>query len=177
MYICLILLVMVKSPGERSNQAYQRTTYDFASSVLVSCPKCQKEAVVQAEDFFNPKPAFSQIKVVCPSCGFNKMLSNISKREDLKQKKGNVLIFGAPVDPYFHFPLWLQAEFKGNIFWAYNHAHLSLLEEHIAAFLRERSGFPYKVRSIGARLPRWMTSATNRDGILKIIRLLKNKKN
>jgi hypothetical protein len=127
---------MDKISTKRSGQAYQKTTYEFAHSVLVSCPRCQKEAVVQANDFFNQKPAFSQIKVVCLACGFNKMLSNISKREDLKQKKGNVLIFGAPIDPYFHFPLWLQAEFKGNIFWAYNHEHLSLLEQYIAALLR-----------------------------------------
>ena len=44
------------------------------------------------------------------------------------------------------------------------------------ANLRERNGFEHhKTRSIGARLPRWMTAAKRREDILKAIGKLRSK--
>jgi len=115
------------------------------------------------------------IKVVCSGCGFNKTLENVSPRKDEKQKRGNILIFGAPVDPFFHLPVWLSADFSGETLWAYNLEHLNFLAEHVGAKLRERNSLAFNVRSIGARLPRWMTAADNREAILKAIEKLKEK--
>jgi len=76
---------------------------------------------------------------------------------------------------FFHLPVWLQTDFSGEILWAYNLEHLDFLAAHIGAKLRERNGFQFRVRSIGARLPRWMTSAGNREAVLKAIEKLREK--
>jgi hypothetical protein len=85
------------------------------------------------------------------------------------------MLFGEPVDPFFRLPLWLQTDFSGNTLWAYNLEHLDFLARHIGANLRERNGFQFNVRSIGARLPRWMSAAHNRDALLKTIEKIKER--
>ena len=157
----------------RVKHTYHTSLYSFATEVLVICPNCEGRAIVHTEPFDSPKYVFEEVRVVCGHCGYNKTMHNIPKRKDPKQKKGNVLIFGAPVDPFFHLPLWLQSEFEGEILWAYNLEHLNFLAEHVGAKLRERNNYKYRVRSIGARLPRWMSSAKNREAVLKEINKLR----
>lgn len=159
----------------RSKHSYRTNLYQFAKKVLVVCPNCEEKAVVRADDFDTPKHEISEVKIVCTRCGFNKTLENLSKRTDPKQKRGNVLIFGSPVDPFFHLPVWLQADFSGEVLWAYNLEHLDFLAAHVGAKLRERNGFQFQVRSIGARLPRWVTSAGNREAVLKALEKLREK--
>lgn len=159
----------------RTKHTYRSDLYSFLHKVLVVCPVCKEKATVFGEDFTGKSPVIKKVKVVCTKCGFNKTLEDISKKKDPKQNKGNVIILGAPVDPYFHLPLWVQSVFESNILWAYNDDHLQFLEDHVSAKLRERNGFPYQVRSVGARLPRWMTSSHNRESILKLIKKLKDK--
>ncbi len=159
----------------RTKHTYRTAIYAFAKNVLVVCPNCAGKALVRADSLDDPKPQISEVKIVCAACGYNKMLENISKRKDDKQKRGHVLIFGAPLDPFFHLPVWLQTEFLGETLWAYNLAHLDFLAEHVGAKLRERNGSPFNVRSVGARLPRWMTSAGNREAVLKAIEKLRAK--
>ena len=159
----------------RTKHTYRIAIYAFAKNVLVVCPNCAGKALVQADSLDDPKPQISEVKIVCAACGYNKTLENISKRKDDKQKRGHVLIFGAPLDPFFHLPVWLQADFAGEALWAYNLAHLDFLAEHVGAKLRERNGLKFNVKSIGARLPRWMTSAGNREAVLKAIEKLREK--
>ena len=159
----------------RIKHTYRSTLYAFVKNVLVVCPNCLGKALVRADDFDTPKYEMAAVKVVCSACGFNKTLENISKRDDLKQKRGKVLIFGSPVDPFFHFPLWLLDDFSGETLWAYNLEHLEFLAAHVGAKLRERNGFKPQIKSIGARLPRWMSSAGNREQVLKAIEKLKEK--
>jgi hypothetical protein len=66
-------------------------------------------------------------------------------------------------------------EFSGELLWAYNREHLDFLEQHVAAKLRERNGFNFNVKSIGARLPKWMTAANNREAVLKTMEKLRMK--
>ena len=157
----------------RTKHTYRKAIYDFAKEVLVVCPKCAGKALVRAVDIDTPKYEISEVRIICASCGFNKTLENLSKRQDPNQKRGNILIFGSPVDPFFHLPVWLQTDFSGEILWAYNLEHLDFLAAHVGAKLRERNGFQFRVRSIGARLPRWMTSAGNREAVLKSIEKLR----
>jgi hypothetical protein len=159
----------------RTKHTYQAAIYEFANNILVACPSCSGKACVRADDYNTAKYEIGKVKVVCVGCGFNKTMENIPKREDPMQKRGKVLIFGAPVDPFFHLPVWLQAEFSGEILWAYNLEHLDFLAEHVGAKLRERNGANQRPRSIGARLPRWMTAANNRAEILKVIEKLSAK--
>ncbi|TAG17226.1 MAG: hypothetical protein EAZ32_13110 [Cytophagia bacterium] len=159
----------------RTKHTYRTPIYHFTKNILVVCPNCEGKALVRAESLTEPKPEISKAKIICTSCGYNKTLENILKRKAEKQKSGNVLIFGAPVDPFFHLPVWLQAEFSGEVLWAYNLEHLDFLAAHVGAKLRERNGFQFNVKSIGARLPRWMTAAHNREAILKALTKLKEK--
>jgi predicted RNA-binding Zn-ribbon protein involved in translation (DUF1610 family) len=160
---------------ERSKHTYETLLYQFAKDILVVCPQCSEQAIVRTGDFEALKKSQYDIKVVCTSCGYNKTLEKVSPRKEPKQKRGNVLIFGAPIDPFFHLPVWLQADFSGQTLWAYNHEHLEFLAEHVGAKLRERNTSPRMSRSIGARLPRWMTTAGNREAVLKAIEKLKGK--
>lgn len=158
----------------RTKHTYGTAIYEFARNILVVCPNCGGKALVRAADPHLKTFEIKEVKIVCTACGFNKSLDGISYREDPKQKRGNVLIFGAPLDPFFHLPVWLQDDFSGEILWAYNLEHLDFLTEHVGAKLRERNR-ANAPRSLGSRLPRWMTSAGNREGVLKTIEKLKEK--
>lgn len=160
---------------ERSKNSYSTLIYQFAKDILVVCPTCDSRALVQTGEFPALKQQHHDIKVICSSCGFNKNLHKVPVRQDEKQKRGTILIFGAPIDPFFHLPLWLQDDFSGNTLWAYNLEHLDFLAQHVGAKLRERNVGQRFGRSIGSRLPRWMTSANNREAVLKAIEKLKEK--
>jgi len=87
--------------------------------------------------------------------------------------KGTQITTGASVDWYFRLPLWLQISCCGETLWAYNQKHLEMLENYVAAKLRERT---VKGRnSFLSKLPKWIKSAKNRDEILKGIVKLKKK--
>ena len=122
---------------------------------------------------------YQAIKLVCAKCGYNKILDE--KPEEVlyasayKVTTGRYLITGGAIDPYFHLPLWLSVNCCDNNFWAYNNEHLDFLNEHVSAKLRERNTQEMSNRSIGSRLPKWITSKKNRDIILKAIHQLKNK--
>lgn len=58
----------------------------------------------------------------------------------------------------FCFPLWLRTDFEGHVLWAYNIKHLDFLRDHIDAKLRERNGQELFNKSLGSRLPKWMTA-------------------
>ena len=159
----------------RSKNTYHTLLYQFVTDILVVCPQCEKRAIVHTGDFSDFKKNEYEIKIVCPACGHNKTLENISPRENPQQKQGNVLIFGVPIDPFFHLPVWFQSDFSGETLWAYNLEHLDFLALHVGAKLRERNTSPRMSRSIGSRLPRWMTSAKNREAVLKAIEKLREK--
>lgn len=164
---------IVKSGPVRSKDSYRYQLYEFMDRILVVCPSCGRKAIVYGGRLTGLNPAITNVKVVCGSCGFNKYIDEMPKRQDDKQKKGLFLLFGKPVDPYFRLPLWLQSDFENEVFWAYNEQHLALIEEHVAAGLRERNGQDIRNKSIGARLPRWLTSAKNRSAVLKMINELR----
>lgn len=153
----------------RTKHTYRTHLYDFIKDVLVECPTCGKRALVNTNGYTIYQPEAVNIRVVCGQCGFNKVLEKLSTRS-------KYLVIGAPVDPYFHLPLWLKMEVGDELLWAYNHEHLDFLEQHVGAKLRERSGFQYQVKSIGAKLPRWMTAAKRRDEVLRAIGKLRERK-
>jgi len=147
--------------------------------ILVVCPACNQKASVIAKDFSasNWKP--EQIRVVCSSCSYHKELKDFPT-QIIKNSAGKTTpIFGytmgATFDPFFRIPLYLQTKCSGELLWAYNEFHLEILEEYIAAKLRNRSSEAYLNRSIASRLPKWMTSSGNRVPLLKALSLLKKK--
>lgn len=152
----------------RTKHTYRTHLYEFIKDVLVECPKCKGNALVNTNGYTVFQPAAVNVRVVCGHCGYNKTLDSLSTRS-------KHLIIGAPIDPFFHLPLWLKMEVGDELLWAYNLEHLDFLAQHVGAKLRERNGFKYQVKSMGARLPRWMTAAKRRDEVLKAIEKLKER--
>jgi hypothetical protein len=146
--------------------------HDFYEEFLVECPRCGKKAKVVIDEAEYAKLSarklekfrnlyFGPRKLICLTC----------VHRDAWQ--GNQILTGSNVDWYFRLPLWLQTSCGGEILWAYNERHLAMLENYVAAKLRERT---VKGRnSFLSKLPKWIKSAKNRDEILKAIAKLKRK--
>jgi hypothetical protein len=153
----------------RTKHTYRTLLSELAKDVLVECPNCERQALVNTNGETVYRADKIKVRVVCGHCGYNKELERIWVRN--KQ-----FILGEAIDPFFHLPLWLKIELGDHLLWAYNYEHLRFIEEHIAAKLRERNGFEHhKSRSIGARLPRWMTAAKRREEMLRAIEKLRAK--
>jgi Zn ribbon nucleic-acid-binding protein len=157
-----------------SNQpSYQTLLYDFLKyDIPVVCPACSQQAIVQSKGGIFARAAEQEIKVVCVHCGYNKQLT---EKTTTTGKHAGQYVIGEPIDPFFHLPLWLTTSFENNILWAYNREHLEVLRQHIAAELRERHGQNILNKSIGSRLPKWMTAKKNREAVLKKIADLQRK--
>ncbi len=93
-------------------------------------------------------------RIICEKCGFNKILTENST---------------------YSYNLWFSMDCCGEELWAYNRKHLNFLKEHVEATLRERNDLPFSNKSLGSRLPKWMTSSKNRENVLKAIEKLNNK--
>ncbi|MFF2042772.1 hypothetical protein ACFVVX_20305 [Kitasatospora sp. NPDC058170] len=139
--------------------------YEFADEVLVRCPQCGGCALILArlgecEHRRFRDREFTRRRLRCGGCGF--------ATDEFQSCRA----FGRPVDPHFRLPLRLAAECRGGKqLWAYNLAHLDLLEGYIAAGLRERAAVPGSM-SLVERLPAWVKSAKHRDELLRTIRRL-----
>lgn len=149
----------------------------FTDEVLVRCPACDGCAVVLG-DLEAPMRALPGCRHLlrCRECGL------------FKHKRSTVWVFDRSIDPYYHLPVWLQADCRGHLLWAYNLRHLELLESYVAARLRER-GAVSEATALGIadwanlgvtplsmveRLPAWLKSAKNRDQVLRIINRLRS---
>jgi hypothetical protein len=77
-----------------------------------------------------------------------------------------------PSDPHFGLPLWFVGTIKGEVFWAYNAAHLEFIRNYVAAELRIRT--PNMNASLASRLPAFLLDRRNRRTVLeKILQLQK----
>jgi hypothetical protein len=77
-----------------------------------------------------------------------------------------------PCDPYFGYPLWFVGTVKGDVFWAYNAAHLSFIRGYVQATLRIRD--PDQNGSLASRLPRFLKDHKNRAAVLRAISALES---
>lgn len=158
--------------------AYEHTLYSFINDIFVVCPNCTKQAIVITKGFLKEKDE-KEIKLICSKCGLSKYYSETPNDKFLSDAGTNYvsrfLVLGTNIDPYFKHPLWLQKELRFGVLWAYNYEHLDFLKNHINAELRFRNPLTNHNRSLGARLPRWMTSKKNREEILAEIEKLKAK--
>ncbi len=160
----------------RKNDSYQTFVYDFIKSdILVVCPNCSKKAIVKPGEFPAVTIEQSDIKVICLSCGYNKKRIEKSDSNISSSNTGRQYVIGDGIDPFFCFPLWLRTDFEGHVLWAYNIKHLDFLRDHIDAKLRERNGQELFNKSLGSRLPKWMTAKKNREILLRKIKELQNK--
>ena len=143
---------------ERFKDSRERI-YSFQDELLVRCPHCDSCAILRCidpdkVDFFAPR------RFSCTACGSSKDWS--------KQK----IESWYTVDDYLGYPLWLETSCCGETLWAYNLRHLEFIEAFVRAKLRERKPdelYGWSNRSLFSRLPKWIQSAKNREGILKAI--------
>lgn len=135
------------------------TLPDFYKEVWVVCPTCAEKAIATVD--FELKSA----RLFCVKCGFNKGKSiEISENATLKMAAHH----------YFEAQLWLILPFKNEVFWALNEKHLLYLENYISAKIREHKD--RKHFTLLEKLPKFYHDSKNREGLLKLIDKLKNKK-
>lgn len=151
--------------GEQDRERFldpSNTIYEFVDEVLVRCPDCGGCAVV-----FAHLGEREQLKGEDGSVRFRRRLRCLACGL-FKDAYPRSSLVGASVDPYFRFPLWLQAACCGEVLWAYNFPNLDL-ESYLGARLRERGSDP---DSMLAKLPAGLKSAKHREEILHVIQRL-----
>lgn len=160
--------------NHRTKDTYEKKVYDFIKDIDIVCPSCSKKAIVKSDSSLSLFKNIDKnlVRLICPNCGYNKLHAEIPK--NLAIIKWTFIIGGA-IDPYFHQPLWMAQKVGENILWAYNHEHLDFLERHVGAKLRERNNKIIENKSMGSRLPKWLTSKKNRELVLKVIKQLREK--
>ncbi|GAB3238275.1 hypothetical protein GCM10027346_30680 [Hymenobacter seoulensis] len=148
---------------------------EFRAEILVECPNCGSKATVTSLSTDAWEDTF-----VCTNCSSHKIwagASSFSTTAHSNYRQFGGIIFGPPVDCFFRYPLWYQTDYKGEVLYAYNLAHLAWLKQYVGAKLRERvqTSFGWSNKSLQSRLPQWMLSAKNRATILKKIAELEKK--
>ena len=144
---------------------------DFKSLILHkvtlkrNCPDCGEQISYERDGLKN---APKEVSVTCPKCSFTAEYTSNVTSYIVKPAYGKL-----KCDPIFGYPLWLQSEVRGNLFWGYNRDHLTAIEDYVECDLRERQG-GYLMTMV-ARLPQFIKDAKNRDDILKTIKLLLEK--
>lgn len=82
-------------------------------------------------------------------------------------------------EPYFCYPLYFQASYRGKTVWALNREHLQYLIDYLTADIRTLPPNFYEnygtMRSQSDALPAFMKAAKNRDGIVKLLTKLQAK--
>lgn len=149
-----------------NQDGYTKELWDFRTHITIHCPNCNKKTLL----FNEANVGFLNGRISCSSCGFLKELNENSSYLICTLQGtpiGSKTVIANPKG--IKLSLWYSANFRGNSFWAYNESHLQFLYDFIRAKHRTRSQTDFKNRSIGSRLPKWMTSSANREGIKKLI--------
>lgn len=112
----------------------------------------------------------AKIKVKCPYCK-EVVIGNVSDNRNRQTVVFNNIQNAE--DPYFHYPLYFQASFRGKTIWALNRKHLQYLIDFLSADIRTVPPNYYNtnktMRSQSDILPTFMKTAKNRDGIVKLL--------
>lgn len=154
---------------------------DFTHHIDVICPRCEKKAIVIGTSLYVPMVEHEEkVRFACVRCGYAikyantpKMIVYVNSRG--KPKYSRMVYQNAPVDPFFGFSVWYKIETNHGLLWAYNLAHMSVIEAYIANPLRERNGIENKNSSLASRLPKWVSAAKNRSYLLRLIARVKSK--
>ena len=148
------------------------TVEDFGDEFLVACPRCAARALVRDTGEGDAR----RIRLTCAACGhargWSGNVGSVAYGPDASRYPAGAVGIGAPVDWYFHLPLWLQAPCRGHTLWAYNARHLRFLRDLVSADLRERERDPrlgWRNGSLASRLPAWMLDGAHRDDVVRVI--------
>lgn len=155
----------------------EKCIWDFCHRFLVRCPRCDTKALVEDHG----PDAEPRLILVCPACALKKSRRTTAGSISYGKQPGrpvreDTMLVGAPCDPHFHAPLWLQADCCGETLWFYNPEHLQYVENYVQATLRERTVHDgCRNRTLNSRLPTWIKLAKNRQAVLKTIAKLKER--
>ncbi len=134
---------------------------DMTAYASVKCRECHEPIRRSAPS----DGEWKKIKMVCDNCG------DVCEYEAHVSR--HLMHEGLMTDSVFGLPLWLQTNFRNDLFWSFNYEHLKLIEDYVRAKLRERGISPRnsirKNSSLFARLPGFITKAGNREELLKMI--------
>ena len=148
--------------------------------VLVRCPRCDACAISRPSVVENRWVMWWPRRLVCATCGradnwaaTRRSAATVVTTADHRAAPVEGLLLGAPVDPHFRLPLWLETSCcGGHTLWAWNPEHLDALEAYIGARVRER-GDQDGYTSMLEKLPTWMKTAKNRDELLRVLQRLR----
>ncbi|SNY45084.1 hypothetical protein [Paractinoplanes atraurantiacus] len=139
--------------------------WHYGDDILVHCPACDSPATVRPAD-----GSRIQRRLTCTHC------AHTATWNAPRHGAGHLLPhLSGPNDPYFKLPLWLRTDFRGHTLWAYNAAHLALLQQYLAATLRERARILSSCdMSLLEQLPAWLKAAKHRTALLKATHVLQS---
>ncbi|MEO6282282.1 MAG: hypothetical protein ABIN80_01110 [Dyadobacter sp.] len=130
----------------------------YEAIVKRACENCGKAIDTTLP---NNKEKVEKLTIPCPHCGIVRTYKPKNDQYQLKYDgKG-------ACDPVFNLPLWFQTDIKGEIFWAYNRAHLNEIRDYVSAKLRERQTNTHT--TMVERLPNFIKMAKNREVIVRAI--------
>ncbi|MFB9902447.1 TFIIB-type zinc ribbon-containing protein [Allokutzneria oryzae] len=152
----------------------QVTAWEFTDEVLVHCPRCRGRAVLVPPPGTSTADSRWRRRLVCPACGHAEDLTSHVVAYPGNQGRPDLC------DPFdLGLRLFLQVPCRGEVLWAFNHAHVDYLESCVAASLRERSRRPdapnawHRRMTMTAKLPAWVKSAKNRDEVRRALARLR----
>jgi len=137
--------------------------WQLADRVLVVCPACSARAVL-LQPVGSAEASQGGPRVRCSSCGLARAVDPFAAGEPSSAPACRGL------------PLWLTAPCCGRTLWAYNLRHVEIIEEIVAARLRERRRDPqlgWSNSSVASRLPRWVLAARHRRAALRALKRLR----
>ncbi len=158
-----------------NTNAYTVRNNDFTEKIDVVCPKCERKATVVGARVDEPVAEYEEhVRFSCVACGYAVKYINTPKftvfvNSSGKAVRSRILLLNTAYDPFFGFPLWYVIETPYGTLWAYNLAHLTVIEHYIADKKRERNGLPPTNNSLASRLPQWVKDAKHRELLLKLI--------
>lgn len=146
---------------------------DSAFEVKGKCTKTGRYFRVSVPD---NKIHGQKLRVQCPYCE-ESVIGDVS---DKRGKQGIFFVLTKHAeDPFFHYPLYFQASFRGKTIWALNREHLQYLIDYLSADLRTvEPDFHEKYKTMRSQsdiLPAFMKTAKNREGIVKELKKLQMK--
>lgn len=140
----------------------------YRASVHARCKSCGTYFRQEVEPYGNCGSAH----VSCPECG--SVMSGKINRVPIQ----NGAYFSAEIhnacEPFFGFELRYSGSFDGRNVWALNSEHLDYLIEYLSADLREKRGIVKKTQS--DHLPKFMKLAKNREGVVKVLIQMREKR-
>lgn len=181
------MVVICPECGKAGNVHFDKESYTaifrcescFAKKETVPCGSSGFEATAQCTStgryFRTPIPTSKihgqKIRVKCPFCKEFVVGDVSDKRQivfsDIRHAE----------DPFFHYPLYFKASFRGKTVWALNREHLQYLIDYLSADIRTVSCDTGQIlRFQSDRLPTFMKTAKNREGIVKLLTKLQVKR-